>query len=212
MNPHLWDNAELPYPLRNRERVLAFRCTLLGPVSEVYSSVPGLRHREDVALEIISRFKSIVSYRITYSHRFVLVKRRRRRRKNKLSRNVTILLSVFIGLLNVSLMRLAGGFFGLLDGVCTAQHLINNPMKMMKAIPIKRTAHQYSCGIFIHINLVVSFRWKHSEFKPFERVMEGLTVTHCATVDKVSLLNKRFFNRASGPSASTALHFKKTSQ
>jgi len=39
-----------------------------------------------------------------------------------------------------------------------------------------------------------------------------LTVIHCATDDNVSLLNNRFFNLASGPSVSTARHFKKTSQ
>lgn len=56
----------------------------------------------------------------------------------------TILLRVFIGLVKVSLMRLAGGFLGLVEGMCTAQHLINNPINMMKAIPINRTAHQNS--------------------------------------------------------------------
>lgn len=57
---------------------------------------------------------------------------------------LTILLRVFIGLVNVSLMRLAGGFLGLVEGMCTAQHLINNPINMMKAIPINSTAHQHS--------------------------------------------------------------------
>lgn len=57
---------------------------------------------------------------------------------------LTILLRVFIGLVNVSLMRLAGGFLGLVEGMCTAQHLINNPINMMKAIPINNTAHQNS--------------------------------------------------------------------
>lgn len=57
---------------------------------------------------------------------------------------LTILLRVFIGLVSVSLMRLAGGFLGLVEGMCTAQHLINSPINMMKAIPINNTAHQNS--------------------------------------------------------------------
>lgn len=58
----------------------------------------------------------------------------------------TILRRVCIGCLKVSENLLAGGFLGFEEGVCTAQHLINIPINIMKAIPIKRQAHQYSCG------------------------------------------------------------------
>lgn len=94
---------------------------------------------------------------------------------------LTMRRNVFIGRRNVSLIRRAGGFFGFELGVCTAQHLINIPMTMMKAMPMQITAYQFS-------------------------------VTHCATVCNVCLFNRRFFRRTSGPSASTARHFKKTSQ
>jgi hypothetical protein len=57
---------------------------------------------------------------------------------------LTILLNVFIGRRNVSLNLLAGGFFGFDEGVWTAQHFMKRPMKMMNAMPISRTAHQYS--------------------------------------------------------------------
>lgn len=86
-----------------------------------------------------------------------------------------------MGLRSVSLIRLAGGFFGLDDGVCTAQHLINNPIKIINPMPINKTAHQYS-------------------------------VIHWATLNNVSLFNNKFISLTSGPSASTALHFKNTSQ
>lgn len=78
-------------------------------------------------------------------------------------------------------------------------------MKIMKAIPINTAAHQNSWKkkndlIIIIIDIIIL----HSNLQ--------LTVIHCATVRNVSLLNKRFFNLANGPSASTALHFKNTSQ
>lgn len=57
---------------------------------------------------------------------------------------LTILRRVCIGRRRVSLILLAGAFFGLDDGVCTAQHLIKIPMTIMKAKPISRTAHQHS--------------------------------------------------------------------
>lgn len=94
---------------------------------------------------------------------------------------LTIRRKVFMGRRNVSLILLAGGFFGFELGVWTAQHLIKIPITMTKAIPMQMTAYQFS-------------------------------VTHWATVCSVCLFNKRFFNRTSGPSASTARHFKKTSQ
>lgn len=96
-------------------------------------------------------------------------------------RKLTTRRNVLIGRRKVSLMRRAGGFFGFELGVCTAQHLINIPIKIIKSIPIHITAYQFS-------------------------------VTHWATVCKVCLFNKRFLSRTNGPSASTARHFKKTSQ
>jgi len=39
---------------------------------------------------------------------------------------------------------LGGGNLGLLLGVCTLQILINPAISMMRAMPIKRTAHQCS--------------------------------------------------------------------
>jgi len=59
---------------------------------------------------------------------------------------LTILRKVFIGLLSVSDKRLAGGFFGLDEGVCTAQHLMKIPIRITKAMLISITAHQYSCN------------------------------------------------------------------
>lgn len=95
--------------------------------------------------------------------------------------SLTIRLSVFIGLLKVSLILLAGGFLGFELGVWTAQHLMNTPIIIINAKPIKTTKYQYS-------------------------------VTHWAKVSKTCLLNSIFFNLTNGPSASTARHFKNTSQ
>lgn len=86
-----------------------------------------------------------------------------------------------MGLLKVSLILRAGGFLGLEDGVWTAQHLMNIPIRIIKVMPINSTAHQYS-------------------------------VIHWATVISVSRLSKRFINLTKGPSASTARHFRNTSQ
>lgn len=66
------------------------------------------------------------------------------KRITKYGKIFTILRNVLSGLRNVSPNLRAGGFFGLLLGVCTAQHLMNRPIKMIKAIPISRTAHQNS--------------------------------------------------------------------
>lgn len=94
---------------------------------------------------------------------------------------LTILLNVFIGRLNVSEILRAGAFFGLLLGVCTAQHLMNIPIKMRNKIPMSTQRYQFS-------------------------------ITYCLRVCSVSLFSSRFFNRTNGPSASTARHFKNTSQ
>lgn len=94
---------------------------------------------------------------------------------------LTILLNVFIGRLNVSEILRAGAFFGLLLGVCTAQHLMNIPIKMRNKIPMSTHRYQFS-------------------------------ITYCFRVCSVSLFSSRFFNRTNGPSASTARHFKNTSQ
>lgn len=77
-------------------------------------------------------------------------------------------------------------------------------MKIMKAIPINTAAHQNSWKKNDLIIIIIDIIILHSNLQ--------LTVIHCATVRNVSLLNKRFFNLANGPSASTALHFKNTSQ
>lgn len=58
----------------------------------------------------------------------------------------TILRSVVMGRRKVSEKRRAGGFFGLDDGVWTAQHLMKIPMKMMNKIPISMQSHQNSCN------------------------------------------------------------------
>lgn len=57
---------------------------------------------------------------------------------------LTIRRSVFIGCRRVSLIRRAGGFFGFELGVCTAQHLINIPMKIINMMPMQMTAYQFS--------------------------------------------------------------------
>jgi len=47
---------------------------------------------------------------------------------------------------------------------------------------------------------------------PINRTAHHHSVTHCTIFKRVSLLKSKFFSRASGPSASTARHLRKTSQ
>lgn len=62
----------------------------------------------------------------------------------KKKKNLTILLNVFIGCLKVSLILRAGAFFGLELGVCTAQHLMKNPINMKKMIDSNTQKYQFS--------------------------------------------------------------------
>ena len=55
------------------------------------------------------------------------------------------LLRVLTGLRRVSVMERAGGLRGLLEGVWTAQHLMNTPMNTTKPTPSSITPYQYCC-------------------------------------------------------------------
>lgn len=75
---------------------------------------------------------------------------------------------------------------------------------------MSRTAHQNSCKIYIN-----NFFFSEINTVCNESTMlfdAALTVIHSLRVERVSVLNSRFFNLASGPSASTARHLRKTSQ
>lgn len=73
---------------------------------------------------------------------------------------LTILRKVFIGRLKVSDILLAGAFFGLLDGVCTAQHLMNIPMKMRNMMPINTQRYQFSITYCFNVCSVSLFKSK----------------------------------------------------